>query len=303
MQAVAMSIDMNMAARFLTAHGRLIDRRRFVATVGRPNPEDRRAVLAALDGYCNPDGGFGWGLEPDCRAPESQPAGALHALEAIGDAGPEGYEGVDGLLAWLDRTTLADGGLPFALPIADPMGCAPFWANADPRQSSLQITAAVVAQALRVAAFDDRVRSHPWLERATGFCLSAVEAIDEQPPAYVLSFALGFLDAASATVPRASDLLAQLGRYVPADGRLAVEGGAEGETLRLLDIAPRPGRPVRSLLSQAAVEADLDRLASGQQDDGGWTVDFESYSPRAALDWRGYVTVSAIAVLRDNGRV
>ena len=41
----------------------------------------------------------------------------------------------------------------------------------------------------------------------------------------------------------------------------------------------------------------------GQQDDGGWVVDFTAYSPAAALDWRGYATVGALTVLRANGRV
>lgn len=47
--------------------------------------------------------------------------------------------------------------------------------------------------------------------------------------------------------------------------------GAEGETLRPLDIAPEPGGPARALLDAGAVAADLDRLAAGQQPDGGWT--------------------------------
>ena len=50
------------------------------------------------------------------------------------------------------------------------------------------------------------------------------------------------------------------------------------------------------------VDADLERLASGQQEDGGWTVDFVSRSPAGKLDWRGYATVDAIAVLSANGR-
>jgi hypothetical protein len=32
--------------------------------------------------------------------------------------------------------------------------------------------------------------------------------------------------------------------------------------------------------------------------DGGWPVTFTPYSPAAALEWRGYATVQAIAVLR-----
>ena len=51
------------------------------------------------------------------------------------------------------------------------------------------------------------------------------------------------------------------------------------------------------------VEAELDRLAAGQQDDGGWTVDFDSYSPAATLEWRGHRTVNALVLLRANGRL
>ena len=63
-----------------------------------------------------------------------------------------------------------------------------------------------------------------------------------------------------------------------------------------------PDGPARALLSAEVVEADLDRLASGQQEDGGWTVDFVSRSPAGKLDWRGYATVAAVDVLQRNGR-
>ncbi len=55
------------------------------------------------------------------------------------------------------------------------------------------------------------------------------------------------------------------------------------------------------MLDEAAVAADLERLASEQGEDGGWSVDFQSYSPAAALEWRGYATVRALSVLRKNG--
>jgi hypothetical protein len=70
--------------------------------------------------------------------------------------------------------------------------------------------------------------------------------------------------------------------------------------MRPLDFAPRPG-PARDLLDPAAVAEDLRALAAGQQPDGGWLVDFDSYSPAATLEWRGYRTVAALALLRDNG--
>jgi hypothetical protein len=71
-----MSIDLPAAVAFLATHGRVLDRRRLELLVHGGDPT---AVLAALDGYRNLDGGYGWGPEPDLRSPESQPAGAIHA--------------------------------------------------------------------------------------------------------------------------------------------------------------------------------------------------------------------------------
>ena len=34
--------------------------------------------------------------------------------------------------------------------------------------------------------------------------------------------------------------------------------------------------------------------------DGGWTVDFESSSPAASLEWRGYATVAAVRTLQPD---
>lgn len=297
-----MDIDIDRTAAFLAGHARPLDRRRF-EHLTRPTEHTGPAVLAALDAYRNPDGGYGWGLEPDLRSPGSQPAGALHALEALADAAPSPSPHTPALLDRLGETALPGGGLPFALPVGDPTACAPFWAAADPRTPSLQITAAVAAQAHRLARTDPRVADHPWLASATEYCLREIAAIDGEPFAYVLSFALGFLDSVADTRPEAAELLRGLGRFLPADGRVAVAGGTQGETLHPLDYAPEPGRPVRDLLDADAVAADLDRLERGLRPDGGWTVDFAAHSPAAALEWRGYATVAAVAALRANGRL
>lgn len=296
-----MSIDLGRASAFLTSHARILDRRRFAAIVTGDDAA-RHAIIRGLDTYRNADGGYGWGLEPDLRAPESQPGGAQHMFEALADAGPVTSPHTASLLDWLTSVTLPDGGLPFALPVSDPVACAPFWVQADPYESSLQITAAIAAQAYRAALGDTAIRDHPWLATATRYCFDAIGRIDEAPSAYVLSFALQLLDAASDTHPEAHDLLDQLSRFVPKHGAIPVIGGAEGETLNLLDYAPEPGRPLRALLDPRAVSDDLDRLEHAQLEDGGWPVDFTSYSDAATLEWRGYATVGAVAVLRSNGR-
>jgi hypothetical protein len=134
----------------------------------------------------------------------------------------------------------------------------------------------------------------------TSCCLAAIDALEAAPAAYELAFAVRFLDAVHDRDGAAPGLLARLGEYVPSDGRLRVVGGLAEEALRPIDLAPEPGRPARTLLDEAAVAADLERLAAEQDDDGGWSVDFRSYSPAAALEWRGYTTVRALSVLRDN---
>ena len=78
---------------------------------------------------------------------------------------------------------------------------------------------------------------------------------------------------------------------------------SEGETMRPLDFAPFPDSPVRKLFDSDTIAADLDRLANGQEDDGGWRVDFANYSPAAELEWRGHMTVRAISILKRNGRL
>lgn len=273
-----MTIDLPAAAAFMATHARLLDRRRFELLVEDSHPS---AALAAVEAYRNPDGGYGWGLEPDLRSTESQPGGALHAFEVFEDIAPATSPRAVELCEWLASVSLADGGLPFALPVTDAAGCAPFWAHADPAVSSLQITAFVTATAHRVAAHAPAIPEHPWLTQATQYCLAAIQAMGDAPHALQLTAALQFLDAAHDTHPEAAALLDRLGKLIPAGGLLHVGGGTDEEMMRPLDFAPAPDRPVRSLFTPEAISAELQRLIEQQQDDGGWPVDFSSYSPAA----------------------
>jgi hypothetical protein len=236
-----MTVDLAAAHDFMATHARVLDRRRFELANGTV---ERAGVLAALDAYRNTDGGYGWGLEADLRTPESQPGAAAHAFEVFEAIAPTTSPHAVALCDWLDSVTLDDGGLPMALPLGMTAGSGPWWQAADPAEPSLQITAFTTGVAHRVAEHDPGVAAHPWLERATRYCLEAIAAIDDTPFAYVLAFSVGFLDAVHDRYPEAPGLLRKLAEHIPDDGRIRVSGGTENEKLHPLDLAPYPDRPV-----------------------------------------------------------
>ena len=77
---------------------------------------------------------------------------------------------------------------------------------------------------------------------------------------------------------------------------------AEGEVHSPLAFAPLPGSLARRLFDAATIDAHLDHLAGAQGDDGGWMFNWPSWSAAAEADWRGFLTVDALRVLRANGR-
>ncbi|WP_116042575.1 hypothetical protein [Amycolatopsis palatopharyngis] len=292
-------IDLNAAARFMTTHARLLDRRRFDLLTGKNGPQ---GPLAALAGYRNDDGGYGNALEPDLRSAGSQPVSALHAFEVFEEVAPVASEHAAHLCDWLASSTLADGGLPFALPVPDPAGCAPFFVQADSRVSSLHMTCMLAAIAHRIGRHDPVVREHRWLTTATAYSLQRIRELEGPGHALEYRFALQFLDATHDILPGADAELHRLGAWLPESGILAVEGGTDGEAMRPLDFAPVPDRPLRALFSESAIQSELDSLESAQQPDGGWTVDWDSQSPAGALEWRGWATVRALTILKANAR-
>jgi hypothetical protein len=283
-----MSFDLDAAARFVAMNGRALDWRRMRHLLGAVPAEQ---VLTALDAYRNPDGGYGWGLEPDLRSVTSQPVAAMHALEVLAEVGDPSSRSPR-LFDWLAEHSLSDGGIPFALPFADIDGSAPHWTTADPDASSLQMTTQLAAQAHRLARQRPDLAGHPWLTTATAWCRTVIDGLTGPPSAYSLMFVMHFLDA----VPDPGSLLDRIVAWVRTDGPTPV-GGTDGEVLHPLAFTPHADGPSRALFSKEAIAVDLDRLAGGQQADGGWTVDFPAYSPAAALEWRGYATVGSVRTL------
>lgn len=284
-------IDLDAARTFVHSHARLVDRRRFQHAFDGAPPD---LVLASVSAYRNPDGGIG-ALEPDLRTPASQPIPVRYALEILATLPATDDRQALALssLDWLRTVTNDDGGVPFVLPSATEQPAA-FWMQ-PAAESSLTATAQLAAAALRLGL------DHPWLPGAVDYCWGHLEHVSPGN-AYAFLYTVDFLDATSDR-DRADRELDRLAHLVPADGRIVVGGGAEGEELEPLVVAPWPAHSGTRLFDPAVLSRGLDALEAEQGTDGGWDFTFAKWNPVAAWEWRGAVTVNALRTLQAYDRI
>jgi hypothetical protein len=143
--------------------------------------------------------------------------------------------------------------------------------------------------------------SHPWLDGATAAMWDMIERLSE-PGAYPMLGVCRFLD----LVPdraRAEAAFDKVGPLLLEQDLVALDPEAAGEVHTPLEFAPLPGSIARRLFDDATIAAHLDHLAAGQREDGGWMFNWLSWSPAAEADWRGFLTVDALRLLRANGRL
>ena len=235
-------MDFDAARTFVAANARVLDRRRFERLVDGGEAGPVRDAVAA---YANPDGGFGHALEPDCRAPGSQPAAVALGLRTLHEADAWDDALVAGVLGWLEAAEPEGGGAGFIAPGVDGWPHAPWWQFQAGNPPSIISTGPIVGIMLV------RGIRHPWLDRAEAWVRERLAGPFDGWGEYELRGAAGFLE------------------FVP-DPAVAAR----------LD-APPP---------HAAVD--------GQQPDGGWTFDWPQWNAAATLDWRGSLTVDAVAQFR-----
>lgn len=284
-----MSIDLYAARRFIESTARVLERHRLAVLLDHAPTRPVRTALAA---YRNIDGGFGHGLEPDVRCPDSQPSAALSALDVLAEVGAARDPMVAEVADWIAAVAHSDGGVPTVLPSAKNHPHAP-WMTPDTEGGFL-----TYALAARLWRLDMR---HPWLEKATAWCWNRIDAMEE-PGGYTVKFALQFLDAVPDPV-RAAAAVERFRSALRDDGTVAVAGGLEDEHLTPLDLSPHPEAPSRMLFGEETIAADLDRLEGAQLEDGGWDFDFLHFSLGQTVEWRGVVTLDAVRALREHGRI
>jgi hypothetical protein len=291
--------DFAAAAGFMAGHARVVDRRLFqrLFSGGAAGAADSAwAVRDAVAAYRNSDGGFGFALEPDCRTAASQPAAVEMALRLMDLADEWDPRLVAGAVDWLVTVAPAEGGAAFVEPSVSEGPHAPWWVPEAGHPASL-IQTGQIAGVLLARRF-----AHPWLDRATEVMWSRIDALTA-PSGYEMFGVLAFLQHVPDR-PRAAAAFARVGPLLLSGGLVALDpsAAAEGEAHTPLEFAPLPSSLARELFSEATIEAYLDHLAGAQRDDGGWTFNWPSWSPAAEADWRGFLTVDNLRILRANGR-
>lgn len=286
-----MDTPQSRANDFLLNYGRLLERLLFAQLFAGAGVEP---VLAALRAYQNADGGFGNGLEPDKRSPESQPVDVEFALRVLDmlDVFPE--EIVTPACDFLVSISTPAGGVPFALPSVKRYPRAPWWDVVDDPPASLNPTASIAGLLMKHNI------THPWVAEAGAFCWQAIETYTGDAFHDLLPIVM-FLEQAQHGDRRDHELQRVRERLLQ-PGVVALSLGAPGYVKFPLDWAPRANSALRSVFDDERIELDLDRLASSQQSDGGWPINWTAITPAVEYEWRGWKTVDALATLRAYGR-
>jgi hypothetical protein len=285
-------MNLEHANRFIWENARLLERAIFELHF---NDGEAERLLAILKTYQNPDGGFGQALEPDLRAPGSQPLYTEFALHTLYEANLR-----DPQLAWeacnfVARHADLQRGIPAIFAGARQFPHAAHWDSPTADQPAPDRLVSLVGllhwQGIR----------HPWLSQAVESSLKylAASRLDD---AHTLANAFCLLESLPAD-HRTEALFTRLSEALPAARFYCAYAPISGYALTPLDFAPTPSAYCRQLFTTAQIEAHLDDLASQQDQDGGWPIQWEPPPGSAAMEWRARKTVNSLHTLRAYGRI
>jgi hypothetical protein len=280
-------MDIFTAGRdFVRLEGRLVENRLFATVFDGADPA---GVVDALRGYQNADGGFGHGLEPDKRCPDSLGLDVETAFDILLAAGARDEVMIRRAADWLASVATAEGAVSLAAPVIENYPRAEHMSEWT-YQPSLNPTAGLVGRLHKLEV------EHPWRELAGAWCAAQLAA--ELPTeAHSLHESLEFLE-------HTGDIdLDRVREWLPKVSYYRADAADPSYGVTPLQFAPTPESPWRALFSEAQLEAHLDRLIADQQADGGWAITWEPPGHAATLEYRGIVTVGALRTLKAYNRL
>lgn len=303
MSAILSRACFEAAVSYVRERGRPLDAALLDHTLGRGSSE---AVMVALIGFQNPDGGFGGGLEPDMRSSASTGIAASIGLRLLARVeAPAKHPTVVGLIDWLSGALDRDAGVwPVVGEDVESAPHAPWWTwSADMAGNwngfRFNPTAEILAHLYRyrAAAPADLIESAEAGLRRTLAETNLIEG------AYDLKCAIRLAEADGLPAGLAKPLEALVRSSIAAHS-------PDDEHVSPFDAAATPASPFADVVD-GQIEPALARLIESQTGDGGWAwnPDWDwSYVDRkagaeAVRDWRGWITRENLETLIAYGRV
>lgn len=304
------SAAFDRARRFLQTRARALDRALFEFRF-EGAPAD--AVAGALSAYRNADGGFGRALEPDLRLPGSSALATGIALQVLKEVGHEASDPlVEGAVHYLlDTYVTEDHGWRVVPPEANDHAHAPWWHDKDGSLARTFDHFLIIPRAQLVGLLHHFSADVParWLGALTERTVADIETIDGLGTGGGddLAYALSLAQEEALPERYRRRLLARLRLVVP---RVVSRDPAEWHTYTIhpLKLIHSPRSPVAGLIDDA-VDADLDYQITHQTAEGTWDPVWtwgDAYPQaweQARQEWRGYLTLETLTILRAFGRI
>jgi|TARA_B100000315_G_scaffold260303_1_gene320702 hypothetical protein len=285
------------ATDFLLANARILERRLYdVHFQGGSN----KAVASAVAAYENPDGGLGWGVEPDTTSPESQPLFTIMGLESLQQVGALDQALLENSLRYFESVITDDGGIPWMFRPSGRYPRAVHFENVSER-ATIAATAPVLAFCLGFGVV------RPWMKVAEDFVWRemARQGDDHAMCPACMNRRAAFL-VYRATEERGAHEIEALRQRVSSDATLCTDPSEPNWGLyghpSSISFAPSSDSLLRPAFSAERIEQDLDTLIERQCEDGRWATNY-GISERTRLDWDGIYTLEALLTLRAYGRL
>lgn len=284
------------AQRFIYENARLLDRRRFEYHFNKGSKE---AVILALKGFQNEDGGFGQTLEPDIRCPHSQPVPTEMALSIMDEINEYDGDILAGIGRYLESISVTStGGFPLILTSANDYPHAPWWTVSDDSHASVNPTGHILGYLMKQQAAPDMLHKD-WFKQAEQFMwsqLKTANCADYHSNIQYISFLTAHPDR-----ERAGEALQKVDEWLQQPGIIERNTKAEGYVHKVLDWAPMCESYCTRFVADDEIDEHLKALVGEQQEDGGWPISWPAVSTGGEMEWRGSVTVNRLLTLQSYG--
>lgn len=284
------------AKKFIYSNARLLDRRRFEYFFEGGSKE---AVISALAAYQNDDGGFGNALEPDIRCPHSQPVPTEVALAIMDEIECFDRKMIQGIVQYLRKITVQDGGFPLAFRELNDYPHAPWWTVKEDETASMNPTGSIIGLLLKQNVVTD-YRNEEWHQKTLQYLWDYME--HEQPGDYHdCMHWIVFLEHAPDRSRAERILETKVNPWLEKVGTIERNPEAAGYVHKVLDWAPTRDSYAAKFISEEDFQIHLSHLVQSQEEDGGWPISWPEVSPAALMEWRGWITVDRLITLKSFG--